>query len=520
LAVAQSLYGIADIVRIIELPGLHEKEDVSDWLAAGHTVDELLELVNSAGDWSPTAEPSKVEEIHETDLGNALRLVRLHGKDLHYCHPWGKWLVWDGRRWAKDATAEVVRRAKDTIRRIYAEASSEPDEERRKALAKHALKSESEARIRAMLALAESEPGVPVLPEDLDRDPWLLNCQNGTLDLRTGELRPHRREDLITRIIPVPYDPDASCPQWEAFLNRIMDGNQNLIRFIQRAVGYSLTGDVSEQVFFMCYGTGANGKTVFLRTLLALLGEYGKPVDPELLMAHTGEVHPTIRADLMGARLAVAIETEEGRRLNETIVKWLTGGDKLKARFMRQDFFEFEPTHKIWLATNHKPVIRGTDYAIWRRIRLIPFNVTIPVEEQDTRLPEKLREELAGILAWAVQGCLEWQRNGLGVPEEVKRATEGYRAEMDILAAFIADCCIIDKRAKVKASDLYKAYVEWCEENGERELSQRAFGMRLTERGFERQRSTRGTHLWLGIGLVTEVTEVTQTSGYTYKERE
>ncbi len=520
IKVAQSLYKVASAVRVITLEGLPEKGDVSDWLEAGHKVDELLRLVEVAENWSPAAGTGDFEqEIITTDWGNAKRLVRLHGQDLRYCHLWGKWLVWDGRRWDKDSTAAVVRCAKDAVRNIYLEAAEELDEKRQKALAEHAIRSAAERKISAMISLAASEPGIPVLPDQLDADPWLLNCLNGTLDLRTGELRPHKREDLITRVLPITYDPTATCPKWEAFLNRIMAGNQNLIRFIQRAVGYSLTGDVSEQVFFMCYGTGANGKTVFLRTLLALLGEYGRPVDPELLMAHTGEVHPTIRADLMGARLAVAIETEEGRRLNETLTKWLTGGDKLKARFMRQDFFEFEPTHKIWVATNHKPVIRGTDHAIWRRIRLIPFNVTIPAEEQDTRLPEKLREELPGILAWAVRGCLEWQKHGLGVPEEVKNATEGYRAEMDIIAQFLEEACIIDPVAKARASDLYRSYTTWCEENGEHPLSQKNFGMRLTERGFRREVSN-SVRWWRGIGLLqgdtnsTHSTHSTQISGY------
>lgn len=449
----------------------------------------------------------KQESYNLTDLGNAKRLVRLHGQDFHYCHESKKWLVWDGRRWGEDTTGEMLRRAKDTVMQIYAEASREPDEERRRKLAKHAARSESEKWIGAMISLAQSEPGIPVRPRELDANPWLLNCLNGTLDLRTGELQPHRREDLLTKLVEIDYDPKATCPRWESFLNRIMNGNQNLIQFLQRAIGYTLTGSVTEQVFFICFGSGANGKTVFLRILQALLGEYGKPVDPELLMARPGSVHPTGRADLMGARLAVAIETEEGRRLNETLLKWLTGGDKLKARFMRQDFFEFEPTHKIWIATNHKPIIRGTDYAIWRRIRLIPFNVTIPVEDQDKRLTEKLQGELPGILAWAVRGCLAWQKDGLWVPEEVRTATEDYRSEMDIIAQFLEEKCVIDPTLRVKASDLYRAYSAWCEENNEQPLAQRNFGMRLSERGFERKVSN-SCRWWHGISL--KVLQVTQ----------
>ncbi|HHV61211.1 MAG TPA: hypothetical protein GXX51_00995, partial [Firmicutes bacterium] len=313
-------------------------------------------------------------------------------------------------------------------------------------------------------------------------------------------LRPHKREDLITKLAPVEYDPEAECPTWNSFLDRIMAGNKKLIRFLQKVVGYCLTGDVSEQVVFLCYGTGANGKSVFLRTLLAVLGDYGKPIDPELLMVHRGGQHPTGLADLMGARLAVGIETTEGRQINEALLKWVTGGDTLKARFMRQDFFEFDPTHKLCIATNHKPQVHGTDYAFWRRIRLIPFTVTIPPDEQDKHLFEKLKAELSGILKWAVEGCLAWQREGLGIPSEVAQATEAYRQEMDIVANFLASECIINPLAKVKSADLYSAYVEWCQAYGEHPLSQRNLGIKLSERGFQRQKSD-GIFWWHGIGL-------------------
>lgn len=446
----------------------------------------------SIADWA------SLKNFHPKRRGSA------HGADLRYCYALNRWFVWDGPRWAaENAAGEVERRAKATVRAMYAEAAREEDPDRRRALARHALRSEARERVRALIDLARSE--VPVRTGELDRDPWLLNVGNGTLDLRTGELRPHRREDLITRLVPIEYDPAAQAPTWDAFLRRIMDGNESLIRFLQRAVGYTLTGDTSEHALFLCYGTGANGKTVFLRTLLHLLGPYGKPVEPELLLTRRSDAHPTGIADLMGARLTVALETGEGRRLNEPLVKWLTGGDKLKARFMRQDFFEFEPTHKLWLATNHKPVIRGTDHAIWRRLKLIPFAVTIPEEEQDPHLVDKLRGELPGILAWAVEGCLEWQRQGLGVPDEVRRATEAYRAEMDVIAGFLADCCVVAPTAKAAGKDLYQAYVAWCEENGERPEPQRAFGMRLAERGFQRYRAN--GIWWRGIGLGDEWNE-------------
>jgi putative DNA primase/helicase len=438
-----------------------------------------------------------------TDLGNARRLVARYGKDIRYCHPWGRWLVWDGGRWAKDETGMVLQLAKERVRSIYAEAAVTADETARKAIADHARRSESAMRIRAMVSLAESEPGVPVLPNEMDRHEWLFNVKNGTIDLRTGELRPHRREDILTKIVPVEYDPVAECPTWLAFLERIMAGNRNLIGFLQRAAGYSLTASTQEQCFFLLHGTGANGKSVFLTTLLAATGDYGIQAAPVLLLKKSGESHPTEVADLFGARLVVATETEAGRRLAENLVKQLTGGDRLKARFMRQDFFEFNATHKIWLATNNKPTVRGTDYAIWRRIKLVPFTVTIPPEERDGSLPEKLRRELPGILAWAVKGCLEWQARGLDEPAEVTTATSAYRDEQDALGGFIRDRCVVQPCAKVSAMGLYRAYVEWCGENGEHPMAQRNFGMRLTERGFQRKAGTGGYSFWHGLGLRT-----------------
>lgn len=446
------------------------------------------------------ASPDAKETYNLTDMGNAKRLVARHGHDLRYCHPWSKWLVWNGRRWIKDATAEVIRRAKDTVTQIYAETAQAFDDEARKAIARHAIRSESEARIKSMINLAESE--LPVLPEDLDADKWLLNCANGTLDLRTRELRPHQREDLITKIIDVEYDPNAKCPTWLAFLDRIMAGNVDLIYFLQRSVGYTLTGNTSEQCLFFLHGCGANGKSTLINTIGKLMGDYGLQTPTETLMVKKGDGVNNDIARLKGARFVSAVETEEGRRLAEVLVKQLTGGDIITARFLHAEFFEFRPTFKLWLAANHKPVIRGTDNAIWRRIRLIPFNVTIPEAERDKELPEKLKTELPGILAWAVEGCVAWQVEGLDPPDEVRLATQGYREEMDVLAGFLAECCVVAEYRKAAASDLYAAYVKWCEANGERIQSQRAFGMRLTERGFVRLRGTAGRHVWEGLGLV------------------
>ena len=434
-----------------------------------------------------------------TDLGNARRLVHRHGRNLRYCWLWRKWLVWDGKRWVKDDTGEVYRLAKETVSSIYQEAAAAPNDEARKELGKHATRSEAGARIKEMVDLARSD--VPVMPDELDASPDLLNTESGTIDLRTGELREHRREDLITKIAPTTYRPDAAAPTWEAFLERVLPG-EDLRAFVQRAVGYSATGDTSEQCMFINHGGGANGKSTFQEAIAAALGDYAMRAPTEMLLAKRSDGVPNDVARLKGARFVSASETEEGRRLAESRIKDLTGQDTITARFMKAEWFDFAPTHKLWLSTNHKPEIRGTDAAIWRRIRLVPWAVTIPPAEQDKKLPIVLRHELAGILAWVVRGCLQWRREGLQAPDEVRKATGEYRAEMDVLAGFLVECCELDTGHWEYAKDLYECYKRWCDENGERPEPQRKFGGRLGERGFQRDRGgSRGAGIWRGVRL-------------------
>jgi putative DNA primase/helicase len=463
-----------------------------------HQDPELTAAVE--GRLARAADPS---DIKCTDYGNAERLVLRYGHELRYCYPWQSWLVWDGQRWQRDNRGDVERRAKATVQGIYAEASDSQDRERREALAKWALKSEADARIKAMVRLAESEPGIPILPEELDADPFLLNVANGTLDLRTGTLRPHRREDLLTKLAPVAYDPEATCPRWERFLGEIFLQRTGLIIFVRKIFGYSLTGDVSERVLFILHGPGRNGKSTLLEILAELLGDYALRTPTETLMIKHHSSIPNDLAALKGMRVVHASETEEGQRLAEALVKDLTGRDTISARFMRGEFFQFRPVCKLWLRTNHKPVIRGTDRAIWDRVRLLPFDLRIPDGQEDRSLPTQLRAELPGILTWALHGCLAWQTNGLGMPDEVKQATAGYQAEMDVVGDFLDDCCTVANWAKVESTALYKAYTSWCEANSERALKRRAFAAALQERGFrnDEERAVSGRILWTGLSL-------------------
>jgi putative DNA primase/helicase len=441
-----------------------------------------------------------------SDLGNAERLVHYHGKDLRYCHQWGKWLIWDKTHWKEDITGEIVRKSKDTVKRIYQEASEETDKKERRMLAAHAMRSEAEGKIRAMISLAKSEAEIHVTTDELDADHWKLNCLNGVIDLKTGKLMPHKREYMMTKIAPVNYEQSATCPTWEAFLHKIMGGKEELIEFLQRSVGYSLTGDISEHVMFILYGSGRNGKSTFANTIRDMLGGYADQANPESFMVKKNEssISNDI-ASLKGLRLVSTAEGEEGKRLAESLVKQITGGEPLKARFLRQEHFTFAPQFKLWFSTNHKPNIRGTDNGIWRRLCLIPFAVTIPTGEVDKSLPDKLKAEYAGILNWAIEGCTKWQKDGLKIPEEVQAATESYRGEMDALGAFIDECCITNPLAKVLVKDLYEVYEEWCEEGGEYTVKKRVLSQKLQDRGFKVERGTGNKMFCFGLGLQSEV---------------
>lgn len=462
--------------------------------------DEVAGIANKAASY-PQGKVATPTQQH-TDWGNAKRLVARHGQDLRYCHAWKKWLVWDGVRWLRDATNEVERWAKDTVRAMRGEAREARGKARASRLAKHAHRSESVGRIRGMINLAASEEGVPVLVGELDQDPMLLTVANGTLDLKTGQLRPARREDLITKQAPVVFDAGAEAPLWGQFLDEVLGGDAKLIRFVQKAAGYALTGLTQEQCLFFLYGSGANGKTVFLQTLHAALGDYAKATSPDTLLARAQGGDPrNDLAALVGVRFVTASEVERGRPLAENLLKRLTGEDTISVRFLYGEFFQLSPAFKLFASVNDLPEIRGNDEAIWRRIRVIPFTITIPPERRDPRLREKLKGELPGILRWAVEGCLLWQQEGLAPPASVAAATAAYREAMDSVRAFIRARCVEDPAATVPFGTLFTAYGRWCEETGRPGPTANTLARRLGHLGFAQQAGTGGKRLRVGLRL-------------------
>jgi putative DNA primase/helicase len=450
---------------------------------------------------APTAtELASISEL-TTDVGNAARLVRRHGEEMRYSHERGQWLLWPGKQWLWDKTGRPCALAKETALSIFDEARDARDDSKRQALSRWAVASQKRERISAMLSLAQ--PDLAITIDQLDADKDSLNFENGTVDLRTGELRPHQRKDYITKICPVVYSPDAPRGAFDRFLSRIFRGNPALVDWAQVMFGYAATAWTREQCMFFCYGAGGNGKTSLLDAVAFGLGNYAVKADPDLLMARDGSAaHPCSIADLMGVRLAVCSETNDGRRFDESRLKDLVGESILKARFMRENFFQFVATHKIFAYSNHKPVVHGTDRGFWRRMKVVPFVENIATAERDMRLAEKLKAEAAGIMAWVVEGAIRWHKDGLGTCPEIDAATSEYQVEMDSIGAFLAENYDEAETLQVYAAEIYDQYRKWAEKNGEHALSQKRLGGSLKERGFISERcSYSGRKKWLGIGL-------------------
>lgn len=439
-----------------------------------------------------------------TELGNAERLVDRFGKFIRFIPDFNSWMYWDNGSWVFDKLGEINLIAKEVIRGIHHEATHTDNPEIRETILKHAKSSEKKSAIDNMIVLASREADIPIHAHFLDLNPWHLGVSNGVVDLKSGELRPAKPDDYITKQGDVNYEPGAACPLWEQFLLQIMGGDKELVQFLQRSVGYTHTGTTREQAVFVLHGTGANGKSTFLEVLEKIMGDYCKSVASETLMMQKGRSSSGPNEDiarLKGARLAATSETEEGQVLAEALVKRMTGEDTLVARLpYAKNSFEFKPQFKVWMAANHKPIIRGDDHAIWRRIHLIPFEQTFEGKAQDKSLKQKLLAELPGILNWMIKGCLNWQKEGLNPPAQIQDATRGYRDEMDLLAEWMEMSCEISPEREATTGELYTSFHSWCDSNVMRPMSRNVFGRKIKSRGFQ-DGKINGQRGFRGIGV-------------------
>jgi len=433
------------------------------------------------------------------DTGNADRFIDMFGQDMRYNYAEKSWLYWDGRRWAYDMDGTAARAADCSVAAMSSELEyyERQEDDTAKQFAKHIKYSRSHKGKKALTD--EAQHRVPVLPHQLDKHLMAFNTPNGTLSLKTGELAAHDPKWLITKMSNVEYTDTADHPLWDRFLMDIFGGNRDLIRYVQKAVGYSLTGRTDEQCAFFLFGTGRNGKSTFLDVIRDIVGDYAMNIQPETLMVRSSQ-SSGISSDiarLKGARLVTSVEPNEGVRINEGLLKQLTGDDTVTARKLYCNEFEFKPEFKLWMATNHKPIIRGTDTGIWRRIHMIPFTVQIPPERIDRQLKDKLRREYAAILHWAVEGCLLWQSEGLQMPRAVMDMVREYRREMDVISAFLEDRCETADFALAQATALYSSYTAWCDANNEYKMSNTKFGIELAKR-FKKIKQREG---WYYSGL-------------------
>jgi P4 family phage/plasmid primase-like protien len=486
---------------------------VTEAEALGGNVDEniamleraLAEALEGNGDGSKPA--PKIQ--HLTDIGNGQRFAAMHAGKVVYMPSRG-WLAYEAAcgAWRPNERA-VARLAKATALSWYATAAGCEDGDVRSPVLKHARASESAQKIAATLKMAESELAFEAEPQDFDAHPFLLNTPTCVVDLRNGERLPHDPELRFTQVAGASYEPEAECPLWLAHLERIFAGDAELIGFLQRFFGYCLTGRTGEQVICIFHGNGANGKSVTTETLRAVLGDYAASVDPRSLAISRHDGPRTDLARLAGARFVTAAESSADTQLDEALVKAATGGEPLTVRHLYKDPFEYVPQFKVVLSTNHKPEITGTDLGIWRRVRLVPFDVTIPEREQDRDLPTKLQTELPGILSWMVRGCIVWQEKGLEAPAAVLEATAGYRAEQDVVGRFLGECSTPDRDAAVAVRLVYQAYKVWAGHAGETALTEQRFRTALREHGvrLDGLESRTNRLLCWGIRLATFLNE-------------
>jgi putative DNA primase/helicase len=483
--------------------GEPDRPNADDALAPATMSAVGFELKNSTANRMQAIRPS-LANFQNSDAGNAERLHAIHGENLRHVTESGQWIIWNGRRWAPDANGEVIRRFIGVMRDAARQAVDHTSHDAAQGLTKFALKSCDRTRIEAGVSLAKSIGGVSVSVNDLDADPMLIGTPDGCIDLRQGGPVTPRREHLITKSIGASFDPLAGCPTWERFIATVTGGDTELADYLQAALGYTLTGKVTEECLFFLFGHGQNGKGVFTETAKRLLCDYGQTAPESLFTKDRNPAATNDVARLAGCRMAIASELDEGAAFAESRIKALTGGDTITARLLYHEFFDFAPSHKFWISGNHKPTVKGTDHGIWRRLRLVPFTVTISEDQKDPHLKEKLADELPGILNWAIAGCLRWQRERLRVPQCVKAATESYRAEEDIIGQFLDECTEKRPEARAGRTELYRAYQDWAEEGGvNRPLTAKRFNRQIEERLFHWVKSA-GIPTWQGIAISSE----------------
>jgi len=462
---------------------------------------------------APTARPWE----DRSDSGNAAVFVRLMGARVRHVAVWGAWVVYDGRRWTRDATHLAESLMSEALLTRFDEAkqaASDGDDDAATKMSAWAANSRAAAKQAAALQVARSDRRVVARPEDFDRDPYLFNVQNGTLELRTGKLRPHDPADLITKLAPVAYDPAARSDLWERVLAEATDADEALQGMLQRVAGYALTGDAGEEVFFIFYGPEATMKTTFAEALASTLGDYSQGAEAEAFLSrsHVGGPRDDI-AGMEGVRFLVVSEFDRGRKMAEALLKQLTGGDRVRARHLYQTAREFRFTAKLAFHTNHMPAMSDDDGAVWRRAWIVPFTHTIPEEKRDPTVKARLCDPQvsgAAILAWAVRGCLEWQRRGLGKPPAVANATQAVRLSMDPLADFLSDNCIAEPGAWTASTALRSAYEQWAKDNRRKPVGLSEWGTRLNARGFEASRhGHKRDRGWLGVRMVDDDAGIT-----------
>jgi len=436
-----------------------------------------------------------------TDAGNAEMFAALWGESVRFDHKADRWLIWDKarNRWTEDRQSKVRVLAKKTARSRARAALNIANGDEKKREVSWALHSEGRFAIDAALELAKSEPPLSDDGARWDSDPWLFGVANGIVDLRTGKLRAATQQNRITKSSPVVFDQNAVCPRFDTFLEEVFDNDAELIRYVRMAVGYTLTGLTREQCFFACCGSGQNGKSTLFEVILYIMGDYGTDL-PFTVLEKKKQLPVGEGMNLPGARFAKSVETREDLQLDEARIKSWTGGDTITINPKYRPPLTFTATHKLWLAFNHKPGVSDSTDAMWRRVRLIPFNHTFDLTQVDKGLLDKLKAEASGILNWAIQGCLAWQRDGLKTPKAVERATSDYEEESDPLSPFLAECCEIDPAYDVKKAELRSEYDRWCFSYKEKPLGKKVFAERILGRRFG-EGSTGRFRYWTGLRL-------------------